>query len=139
MKTRTIAATLVAAGAIAAGTIAPTAGAAGCIDTGYLSAYLATKYHADNAIADAGRGEYGSAAAEWLAAWRMERTTPMPCSHWLRVSRTDMLRAFADYRQAQADNASASGDPNALIAVGDHEVSLANAATATYGSVTFNN
>ena len=97
--TRTIVAMLVAAGAVAGGTIAPAASAAGCNDVAFFHARDAAAKLMRQATVNAGHQFYESAAAESLLAWRTMITGSPPCGSQLLNVRTHLIRSMRDYRQ----------------------------------------
>lgn len=129
LKSGAIVATLLAAGAVAAATVAPTAGAAGCNDQGYLDALDVAAYHERKGDALDTKGSYASAAAEERVAWRAVRYGPVPCEAWLLTMRTHVLRGFQDYiRKDQAYGAGRVSDAVAWKKAGYHEMILAHRA-----------
>jgi hypothetical protein len=100
MKAGTILATLVATGAIAAGTITSTASAAARCDAPYIAADLKATKLAQEANKNGKANMTATAAALDLLAWRTELNAPIPCSPSMRKSRQYELKALADYYNA---------------------------------------
>jgi hypothetical protein len=133
--TRTIVATLVAAGAVAAGTIVPTAGAVGgCSDLAFANANRVAFKHGGLASSAAQSGMYYTAAADDLVAWRTVRNATPPCSPVLDAVRTHDLRSYADFWRS--DNQEAAGNTVNGLAWGKAAMKEADLAMA--GIVQYN-